>query len=86
MPRRRAAEPPKIPPPGTPFSWVRLPHYCAITGEAPSVVHARRYNGRWLDGVHCRVIDHALWINLAAVNAWIEGGADCTAQGPPRHV
>jgi hypothetical protein len=54
--------------------WVRLARYCALTGDTANAVHHRRAKGQWLDGVHCRVVNHVLWINLPAIGAWVENG------------
>lgn len=66
------------------LQWVRLRKYCELTGDTRAAVHARRRprtgrNGetippRWINGVHCCIgPDGNLWINLLAVNRWVEG-------------
>jgi len=56
-----------------PIKWVRLKHYCALSGDTIDAVHAKRRKGQWLDEIHCRIApDGNLWINLHEVNKWIE--------------
>ena len=54
------------------MKWVKLPKYCELSGA--NAVHARRKKGLWLDGVHCQVRNHTLWINVEAVEKWVENG------------
>lgn len=53
-------------------SWVKLKKYTELTGDTAAAVHARRRSGKWLDGVHCRIADDALWVNLTAAQQWVE--------------
>lgn len=56
-----------------PIKWVRLKHYCALSGDTADAVHARRRRGQWLDEVQCRIApDGNLWINLCEVARWVE--------------
>lgn len=56
--------------------WVKLRHYCEMTGDTPDAVHARRRKGVWADGVQCKLgPDGNVWICPEAVDAWIEGRA-----------
>jgi len=57
----------------TNIEWVKLAHYCKLTGETSSGVHAKRKAGHFIDGIHCKVAgDGNLWINLPAVKQWVE--------------
>ncbi len=59
-----------------PMKWIKLKYYCAISGDSINAVHAKRRKGQWLDEVHCRIApDGNLWINLKAVEQWIESTA-----------
>lgn len=58
-----------------PVNWVKLEKYAELTGDSVDAVMARRKAGKWLDGNQCKIVDGRLWINLAAVEAWIEGTA-----------
>lgn len=51
--------------------WVTVGKYAELTGDTVAAVNARRRDGRWIDGDHCKDIDGALWINLAAVDCWV---------------
>lgn len=55
------------------MKWVKLPHYCKQTGDTSHAVHHRRRTGVWQDGVHGKMVDGRLWVNMEAVQAWIEG-------------
>ncbi len=52
--------------------WVKLDKYVESTGDTADSVMARRKIGKWLDGKQCKMVDGRLWINLPAVNEWIE--------------
>lgn len=53
--------------------WVKLNRYCEMSGDTSDAVHAKRKKGIWLDGVQCRIApDRRLWINVEAVNNWVE--------------
>ena len=52
--------------------WVKLEKYVESTGDTADSVMARRKLGKWLDGEQCKIVDGRLWINLQAVNEWIE--------------
>jgi hypothetical protein len=55
------------------LNWVKLSKYCEQSGDTPDAVHAKRRKGWWLDGIHWRLApDGNIWINLEAVNAWVE--------------
>jgi hypothetical protein len=55
------------------MEWVKLARYIELSGDTADAVHGRRRLGKWLDGVHTRVVDGKLWVCLAAVEAWIKG-------------
>lgn len=55
-----------------PISWVKLEKYAEITGDSVDAVAARRKTGKWLDGKECKMVDGRLWINLPAVERWVE--------------
>jgi len=54
------------------IAWVKLKKYVELTGDSAAAVHARRRSGKWLDGVHCRVVDEALWVHLPTAQKWVE--------------
>jgi hypothetical protein len=56
------------------IEWVRLARYCELTGDTANAVHHRRAKGQRLDRVHCRVVNHVLWINLTAIAQLVEDG------------
>ncbi|WP_082219392.1 hypothetical protein [Massilia sp. NR 4-1] len=62
-----------------PVPWVKLKKYEELTGDTASSVHARRRAGKWQDGVHCKVVDDNLWVNLAAAESWVEKWGQKTA-------
>lgn len=37
------------------YRWIRLPKHCAVTGDTPNTVHARRRKEIWRDGVQCSI-------------------------------
>lgn len=58
------------------YRWVRLAQHCALTGETPGAIHARRRKRIWQDGVHCRVgPDGNLYVNPEEFNKWVESQA-----------
>lgn len=59
----------------TPLSmkWVKLGKYCELSGDTACAVRNRRKRGLWLDGMQCkRAPDGNLWVNLGAVEQWVE--------------
>lgn len=59
--------------------WVKLSKYCDLTGDTSDAVHAKRRKGHWVDGVHCKVApDGNLWVNLEAVELWVQQGSVAT--------
>lgn len=55
-----------------PLTWVKLERYVEISGDSVDSVQARRKAGKWFDGVQCKIVDGRLWINLPAVEEWVE--------------
>ncbi|SFM63335.1 hypothetical protein SAMN02982985_04752 [Rugamonas rubra] len=55
-----------------PMTWVKLDRYVEISGDSVDSVQSRRKAGKWLDGNQCKIVDGRLWINLQAVDEWIE--------------
>jgi hypothetical protein len=56
------------------YRWIRLPKHCALTGDTPYSVHARRRKGVWQDGVQCQLgPDGNLYVNPVEWNKWVEG-------------
>lgn len=55
-----------------PLTWVKLDRYVEISGDSVDSVQARRKAGKWLDGNQCKIVDGRLWINLQAVDEWVE--------------
>lgn len=57
------------------MKWVKLKKYCELSGETPESVHGKRRKGQFVDDVHCRIAgDGNLWINVEAVERWVEQG------------
>jgi hypothetical protein len=54
------------------IAWVKLAKYVEMTGDSADAVRGRRKLGKWLDGNECKIVDGNLWINLHAVEQWIE--------------
>jgi len=55
------------------LKWVKLKHYCALSGDTPYAVHAKRRKGSWLEGIHCQLgPDGNVWVNLVEVETWVE--------------
>lgn len=65
---------------GYPIRWVKLEKYVELTGDSVDAVMARRKAGKWLDGDQCKIVDARLWINLPAVERWVEEWGTPTAQ------
>lgn len=57
---------------GHPLEWVKLDRYVELSGDTVDAVQSRRKAGKWLDGNQCKLVDGRLWINLPAVDKWIE--------------
>ena len=55
-----------------PIVWVKLEKYTELTGDSMDSVQSRRKAGKWLDGNQCKVVDGRIWINLQAVDNWVE--------------
>lgn len=55
-----------------PMTWVKLDRYIEMSGDTVDSVQSRRKAGKWLDGDQCKIVDGRLWINLPAVEEWIE--------------
>lgn len=55
-----------------PMTWVKLDRYVELSGDTVDAVQARRKAGKWLDGDQCKMVDGRLWINLPAVEEWVE--------------
>jgi hypothetical protein len=55
-----------------PVTWVKLEKYTELTGDSMDAVQARRRLGKWIDGKQCKIVDGRLWVNLPAVEEWIE--------------
>jgi hypothetical protein len=55
-----------------PMTWVKLDRYVELSGDTADSVQSRRKAGKWLDGEQCKIVDGRLWINLPAVDEWIE--------------
>ena len=66
------------------LQWVKLKHYCALSGDTPGAVHAKRRRGQWLDEVQCRIApDGNLWVNLVEVARWVENMPTAPSAAPP---
>jgi hypothetical protein len=55
-----------------PMKWVKLERYAEISGDTVNAVQARSRTGKWLNGRECKLIDGRVWINLPAVEQWVE--------------
>jgi hypothetical protein len=55
-----------------PVTWVKLEKYVELTGDSMDSVQSRRRAGKWIEGKQCKIVDGRLWINLPAVEEWIE--------------
>lgn len=55
-----------------PLTWVKLDRYVELSGDSMDSVQARRRLGKWIDGKQCKIVDGRLWINIPAVEEWIE--------------
>ncbi len=55
-----------------PITWVKLDRYVELSGDTVDAVQSRRKAGKWLNGEQCKVVDGRLWINLTAMDEWIE--------------
>ena len=55
--------------------WVKLNAYTSTSGDTEEAVHTRVRRGIWLRDVHVRRPEGSkeVWVNLAAVNDWVEG-------------
>lgn len=61
------------------MKWVKLKKYCELSGDTPAAVHGKRKKGAFLEGVHCKVApDGNLWVNVEAVEKWVEDGGQST--------
>lgn len=56
------------------INWIKLEKYAELTGDSVDSVMARRKAGKWLDGEQCKIVDGRLWVNLRAVEEWVDGG------------
>lgn len=54
------------------LKWVKVEKYCEISGDSYESVQSRRKAGKWLDGVHCKIVDGRVWVNLEAAEKWVE--------------
>ena len=65
------------------LEWIRVAVYCKLSGDTRNAVAARRRRRQWVNGHHCQVgPDGNLWVNVAAVNAWVSG-ADGSSEVHP---
>ncbi len=70
--RTPAQVPIPIPALAYPMKWVKLDRYVELSGDTADSVQSRRKAGKWLDGEQCKIVDGRLWINLQAVDGWVE--------------
>jgi len=59
-------------PPEARLNWVKLGRYVELSGDTADAVQSRRKTGKWLDGRECKMVDGRLWIDLRAVETWID--------------
>jgi hypothetical protein len=43
-----------------------------LSGDSVDAVQSRRRVGKWIDGKQCKIVDGRLWINIPAVEEWVE--------------
>lgn len=55
-----------------PLTWVKLERYVELSGDSVDAVQSRRRVGKWIDGKQCKIVDGRLWINIPAVEEWVE--------------
>jgi len=55
-----------------PLTWVKLERYVELSGDTVDAVQSRRRIGKWVDGRQCKIVDGRLWINIPAVEEWVE--------------
>jgi len=66
--------------------WIKLSKYCKETDDTADAVDARLRRGIWLKGVHAQKPEGSkeLWVNLDAVNDWVEGSKPAHQHGERR--
>lgn len=66
--------------------WVRINKYIDLSGETADMVEKRLRTGVWLRDVHARVPtgSNALWVNLDAVEDWVQGKLPAHQHGTAR--
>lgn len=55
-----------------PLTWVKLERYVELSGDSVDAVQSRRRIGKWIDGKQCKIVDGRLWVNIPAVEEWVE--------------
>ncbi len=55
-----------------PLAWVKLEKYAEITGDSVEAAKHRIKSGKWQHGNQCKVVDGRIWVDLRAVESWIE--------------
>lgn len=55
-----------------PLTWVKLERYVELSGDSVDSVQSRRRIGKWIDGKQCKIVDGRLWVNIPAVEEWVE--------------
>jgi hypothetical protein len=55
-----------------PLPWVKLEKYAEITGDTVEAAKHRIKSGKWQHGDQCKVVDGRIWVDLRAVERWIE--------------
>jgi hypothetical protein len=57
------------------MSWVKIEKYCSDTGDTKDAVQKKLRRGIWLRDTHVKTApDGRLWVNIKAVNEWVENG------------
>lgn len=57
------------------MNWVKLEKYCELSGDTPDAVQKKIRRGIWLMDQQARKApDGRIWINLQAVEAWVQNG------------
>jgi hypothetical protein len=64
------------------MKWVKLRRYCELSGDSPDAVQKKLARGIWLDGLQIKTApDGARWVNIEAVEAWVELGGTVPKPG-----
>lgn len=54
------------------IQWVKLELYEKLTGDTAEAVRNRRKKGIWKDGLHSKVVNGRIWVNLIEAQEWVK--------------